>query len=69
MAKTEERILNGGEPMEILGIVKIERIQYLLVKWNTGKAYVPYEFFKSNYPMMLMEYYARNHEFRSLQDD
>jgi len=65
MSVKEEDIYKG-EPQEILGFMRLEKTSYVLVKWTTGKAYVPYDEFKKHFPLMLMEYYTNNLRFKKL---
>lgn len=62
---TEEQILEG-EPKEVLGFVRVEKEYFLLVRWTTGKVYMSYDFMREHFPIMVMDYYSKNLEFRSL---
>ena len=60
MTQQVEEDFFRGEPSSILGLIKIKEKDYALVKWTTGSRqfYVPYEFMKTNYPSLLLEFYS-----------
>lgn len=59
-----------GEPIEVLGLIHIKSRPYALVRWQPyGKAYVPYEFMKRYFPMMVLKHYQKQSTFRQFLDN
>lgn len=54
----------SGQPEQVLGLLKINEQSHVLVRWTHGDAYVPYDFLKKKFPMLLLDYFQARSEFR-----
>lgn len=60
-----DKYYRHGEPKDIIGLVEIEGSVYVLVEWDqVGQAYIPYQFMKKHYAIMVLDYFQHRGRFK-----